>query len=90
VGRRASVFFFQKKIKFGLSDLICSALLIVHHLDFLLFFDPLPAAVSPEANIMDYPRDSKCTGTEIEAVFSTMVEAKVQEIGFWANRSDGG
>lgn len=40
---------------------------------------------SSRANLMEYPRDARCSGTGIEAAFSTMVEAKVQEIGFWAN-----
>lgn len=35
--------------------------------------------------MMLYPRDARCTGTGIEEVFSTLVEAKVPEIGFWAN-----
>ena len=37
------------------------------------------------AGLMEYPRDSHCTGTGIEEVFTTMVAAEVQEIGFWAN-----
>jgi hypothetical protein len=34
---------------------------------------------------MLYPRDNACSGSGIEAVFSTMNESKVNELGFWAN-----
>jgi hypothetical protein len=32
-----------------------------------------------------YPRDAACDGAGISATFATLVESKVQEIGFWAN-----
>ena len=34
---------------------------------------------------MLYPRDNDCSGGGIEAVFSTMNESRVNELGFWAN-----
>ncbi len=40
---------------------------------------------SSRANLMLYPRDASCGYTGIKETFATLVESKVEEIGFWAN-----
>jgi hypothetical protein len=43
-----------------------------------------------KGNLMLYQSDAACSGSEIEAAFSTMGQAGVKEIGYWANAADMG